>query len=29
VANMFGFTSREFFDIEDPARGPATVDFPG
>jgi LemA protein len=29
VANMFGFTPREFFDIEDPARGPATVDFPG
>jgi LemA protein len=29
VANVFGFTSREFFDIEDPARGPATVDFPG
>jgi LemA protein len=29
VANLFGFTSREFFDIEDPARGPATVDFPG
>jgi LemA protein len=29
VANMFGFSSREFFDIEDPARGPATVDFPG
>ncbi|MEX2204100.1 MAG: LemA family protein [Actinomycetota bacterium] len=29
VANMFGFTTREFFDIEDPARGPATVDFPG
>jgi LemA protein len=29
VANVFGFTPREFFDIEDPARGPATVDFPG
>jgi LemA protein len=29
VASTFGFTTREFFDIEDPARGPATVDFPG
>jgi LemA protein len=29
VANLFGFTPREFFDIEDPARGPATVDFSG
>jgi LemA protein len=29
VASTFGFTPREFFDIEDPARGPATVDFPG
>jgi len=29
VANMFGFSTREFFDIEDPERGPATVDFPG
>jgi len=27
LARTFGFTSREFFDIEDPARGPATVDF--
>jgi LemA protein len=27
VARAFGFTPREFFDIEDPARGPATVDF--
>jgi len=29
VAEAFGFAPREFFDIEDPARGPATVDFPG
>jgi len=27
LARAFGFTRREFFDIEDPARGPATVDF--
>jgi LemA protein len=27
VANLFGFRPREFFDIEEPARGPATVDF--
>jgi LemA protein len=27
VAGMFGFAPREFFDIEDPVRGPATVDF--
>jgi LemA protein len=27
VAKLFGFTPREFFDIEDPARGPAKVDF--
>jgi LemA protein len=27
VAGTFRFTPREFFDIEDPARGPATVDF--
>ena len=27
VANAFGFDEREFFDIEDPVRGPATVDF--
>jgi LemA protein len=27
LANAFGFTRREFFDIEDPARGPATVEF--
>jgi LemA protein len=27
LAKIFGFTPREFFDIEDPARGPATVDF--
>jgi LemA protein len=29
LAKSFGFTTREFFDIEDPARGPATVEFPG
>jgi LemA protein len=28
VAKTFGFSTREFFDIEDPARGPATVEFP-
>jgi LemA protein len=28
VADTFGFSTREFFDIEDPARGPATVEFP-
>ncbi len=27
LAKTFGFTPREFFDIDDPARGPATVDF--
>ena len=27
VANVFGFTTREFFDIEDPVRGPAAVGF--
>ena len=27
LAGAFGFRPREFFDIEDPARGPATVDF--
>ncbi len=27
LARAFGFSPREFFDIEDPARGPATVDF--
>ena len=27
VATRFGFTPREFFDIEEPVRGPATVDF--
>jgi LemA protein len=27
LAKAFGFTPREFFDIEDPARGPAKVDF--
>jgi LemA protein len=29
VARLFRFTEREFFDIEDPVRGPAAVDFPG
>jgi LemA protein len=27
VARTFGFAPRDFFDIDDPARGPATVDF--
>jgi LemA protein len=27
IAKTFGFHEREFFDIEDPARGPAQVDF--
>ncbi|HYX79095.1 MAG TPA: LemA family protein [Actinomycetota bacterium] len=27
VAGMFGFRPREFFEIDEPARGPATVDF--
>jgi LemA protein len=27
IAGAFGFTPREFFDIDDPVRGPATVDF--
>jgi LemA protein len=27
VARMFGFGEREFFDIEDPVRAPATVEF--
>jgi LemA protein len=27
VARVFGFGSREFFEIEDPVRGPAEVDF--
>jgi LemA protein len=27
VATVFRFTPREFFDIEDPVRGPTTVDF--
>jgi LemA protein len=27
VAKMFRFTPREFFDIEDPVRGPLSVDF--
>jgi LemA protein len=26
VAKLFGFTPREFFDIEDPIRGPVQVD---
>ncbi|HEX5903020.1 MAG TPA: LemA family protein [Actinomycetota bacterium] len=29
VAKVFDFRDREFFDIEDPARGPSVVDFPG
>jgi LemA protein len=29
VAKNFGFSTREFFDIEDPARRPASVEFPG
>jgi LemA protein len=29
LADAFGFDEREFFDIEDPARGPAAVDFAG
>ena len=29
LAKTFGFSAREFFDIEDPARGPASVEFPG
>jgi hypothetical protein len=29
VAKVFGFTTREFFDIEEPVRGPATVEFRG
>ena len=29
VARTFGFRNREFFDIEDPVRGPSVVDFPG
>jgi LemA protein len=28
VAKLFGFTEREFFDIEEPVRSPAQVDFP-
>jgi LemA protein len=28
VARLFGFGAREFFDIEEPARGPVQVDFP-
>ena len=29
IAKAFGFKEREFFDIEDSARGPAQVDFAG
>ena len=29
VARTFGFRNREFFDLEEPARGPSVVDFPG
>jgi LemA protein len=29
VARTFDFSTREFFDIEEPVRGPATVEFPG
>jgi LemA protein len=29
IARPLGFKEREFFDIEDPARGPAQVDFTG
>ena len=29
IARAFGFTERAFFDIEDPARGPAQVDLAG
>jgi LemA protein len=29
VARTFGFGNREFFDIEEPVRGPSVVDFPG
>jgi len=29
IAKAFGFGEREFFDIEDPIRGPAEVDFAG
>jgi LemA protein len=29
IARPFGFTEREFFEIEDPARGPAPVGFSG
>jgi len=29
VARAFGFTERPFFEIEDPAQGPAQVDFAG
>ncbi len=28
VAGAFGFVPREFFDIEEPVRGPTTVEFP-
>ncbi len=29
IAKVFGFSEREFFDIEDPARGPVDVDLGG
>jgi LemA protein len=29
LAGTFGFRTREFFDIEEPVRGPASVEFPG
>jgi len=29
IAGTFGFREREFFNIEDPVRGPTTVEFPG
>ena len=29
IANAFGFTAREFFEIDDDARGPVTVDLGG
>ena len=29
IAKTFGFGTREFFDIEDPARAPSEVEFPG
>ena len=29
IAKVFGFRTREFFDIEDPVRAPSEVEFPG